>query len=574
MPTISGRFARPIKTVGAVAGWLSLLAAAVAVAAAGVGRSGFDLPSLRWLAAAVGAFAAMLLVWAVAWYVRGRRGRRDGWMEAGLPLLASADAWLMLGFQYAHEPTNHLLATGLVTTDLIAQPAIPEWLIAKHVLIALLWALWPTRATWTVEDSEQAGTWRPAFALGLAVLAAAAFARLAILDILLIEVPSDLRVNYVGALAMREGLNPYDNAVALQVAGRERIPYVGTRLWAMVTNPPTAMLYFAPFTLFPLHVARLLFLAANQIALLAALGLMWRLLRPRLHWTVWLGAMLAVIVLLDPVLLAFRLGQVDLVILALLVGAALRLRRGDDVWGGVLIGIAAAFKFTPVLLALYLIWRGRWRALAGAIIAGVAVAAASLPLAGIDTWRFYFQDRLPDLLAGSPLTNNLSLPGMVLRVFMGPQLGQGFLDLQPEIPLARTLGYVGMALILVASAWALGRARRPGGAFVLEFGLALTTALLIAGVTWPHYLTWLLLIAGMLVAGPGLWRTSRGPAIMMGLGLALAAMPFDAYAGLFGWAFDRSVVALSARTIGLLVAWLGMLLAMRWTRPAGEPAEA
>ena len=200
------------------------------------------------------------------------------------------DSWLIVGFQYFHEPTNHLFATGLITDALFARPSVTEYLAVKHVLLAVIWITWP----WISKRVEMPT--RPLAPRSMqgglivaAVLGAIAYLRLTVLDVLEIQVPSDLRVNYVGALAMLEGLNPYDNAVALQLAGRERIPYVGTQLWTMVTNPPTAMLYFAPFTLAPLAVARILFLAASQLALLATAVLTWRLLRPSPHPLVWLS---------------------------------------------------------------------------------------------------------------------------------------------------------------------------------------------------------------------------------------------------------------------------------------------
>ncbi len=558
---------RALRRIGAIIGWLSVVAAGFAGASASVGRTAFAPPSLEWLAAAAAMIAGTLLVWALAWGGRGRRGYRDSWIDAGLPLLVSLDAWLIVAFQYAHEPTNHLFATGLVTTDLIAKPSIVEWLVAKHVAAAVIWASWPRAFAWRFDDAP-ARPARPHPALvALAILAVAAYLRIALLDVLAVEVPSDLRVNYVAALAMRDGLNPYDNDIALQVAGRERVPFVGTRLWTMVTNPPTAMLYFVPYSLMPLSAARLAFLAVNHLALWGGLALVWRLVRPRLHWSIWLAAMLGAAAILDPIMLVLRLGQVDVLIMVLLTGAALRLRRGDDLYAGGLIALAAGLKLAPALLVLYLIWRGRWRALVGAVIGGAAVFGLSVLLAGVETWRFYLTDRLPDLLAGSPLTNNISVPGLILRVFMGPELAQGFLDRQPTILPAQVLSWVAVAAVVLAAGWALGRRAPTGSALALEFWLAVAVTLAIAGVSWPHTLTWLLPLVGWLLAGRLANGSAVWPAATIGAGLALAAIPMDVYAGLFSWVFDRSVIALSIRGIGVVLIVVGMLVAVRGSRP-------
>ena len=576
-------FPGPRTVLGAL-GWASLVGMALAMAGASIGRADLSSPSATWAATAVGSLGAAILVWSAAGWLRHRAGHATDLIGAGLPLLATVDGWIITAFHYIHEPTNHLLTVGLVTPELFARPSVTEWLAVKFVVLALLWVSWPWLAAPkppaepSADTSSREAQKHGASALAsrglmvVAVVGVLAYLRLALLDVLSIEVPSDLRVNYIGALALREGLNPYDNEVALRLAGREAIPYVGTRLWAMVTNPPTAMLYFAPYSAMPLSAARLVFLAMNHVALLATAILTWRLVRPALSPAVWLGLVLGVVALLDPFLLAFRLGQVDLVIGLALAAAAYRLRNGDDAWAGACIGLAAVLKITPGLLALYLIWRGRWRALGGLAATVAALGALSFGVAGLETWQYYSTVRLPDLLAGSALFNNLSLPGLILRVFMGPELAKGMLDLQPDIPLARLLIVVALLAAIGVTAWALGRKARTGRAFVLEFSVAVAAAFVISGVTWPHYLAWLLPLVGLSLAFRWPTDASRWTAVVSGAGLALASLPLDAYGGLFGSIFDISMIALSIRSLGLLMLFLGLLLAVRAARNGPEPS--
>jgi len=572
----------PLRLALGAAGWACLVGMALAIAGASIGRADFTDPSVTWGATALGSLGAALLLWSGASWLRHRAGHGTDWSGAGLPLLATLDGWIIVAFQYAHEPTNHLLAVGLVTPELFARPSVTEWLAVKFVAMTLLWASWPWLAARTTASKQGSRSPRDQTSSrgnstlasgGLMIVAAVgalAYLRLALLDVLSIEVPSDLRVNYIGALALREGLNPYDNEVALQIAGREAIPYVGTRLWAMVTNPPTAMLYFAPYSAMPLAAARLVFLAANHLALLATAALTWRLVRPALPPMVWLGLVLGVVALLDPFPLAFRLGQVDLIIGLALAASAYRLRNGDDLWGGACIGIAAMLKIAPGLLALYLLWRGRRRALAGLATTVAVFGALSLGLAGLDAWQYYLTVRLPDLLAGSALFNNLSLPGLILRVFMGPELATSILDPQPDIAIARLLIALAVLAALVVTARALGRQARTGRAFVLELSLAVVAALVVSGVTWPHYLAWLLPLVGLCLASSWPTGASRWTAVVSGAGLALASLPLNAYGGLFGSIFDISMTALSVRSLGLLLLLLGLLLAVRGARSGPE----
>ena len=71
-----------------------------------------------------------------------------------------------------------------------------------------------------------------------------------------------------------------------------------------------------------------------------------------------------------------------------------------------------------------------------------------------------------------------------------------------------------------------------------------------------------------------IWAASVGAwaALLCGSGLALASPPLDAYGGLFGSIFDISMTALSIRSLSLLMLFLGMVLAVRGTRPGADPS--
>lgn len=75
----------------------------------------------------------------------------------------------------------------------------------------------------------------------------------------------------------------------------------------------------------------------------------------------------------------YLLGQPNLALLALLLGAFALLQRGKGVWAGVLIATAAAIKAFPILVLGYLAYRRLGRALA-ATLAALAVWLLVVPL--------------------------------------------------------------------------------------------------------------------------------------------------------------------------------------------------
>lgn len=134
--------------------------------------------------------------------------------------------------------------------------------------------------------------------------------------------------------------------------------------------PPTLALILAPFAALPFTAAYALWTALTGALFLAA-GL-----RARFPW--WF-------VLLAPVSLVAYCGQVTFLVGALML-AALTLKARP--WlAGVLWGVAACVKPQLVVFApLALLAEGRWRSLAGAAAAGLALVAASGAAFGAEVW--------------------------------------------------------------------------------------------------------------------------------------------------------------------------------------------
>src|SRR5262249_4611375 len=66
---------------------------------------------------------------------------------------------------------------------------------------------------------------------------------------------------------------------------------------------------------------------------------------------------------------SYHLGQPNLVLLALMVGAFVALRTERQILAGCLIAVAAAIKAFPILAIVYLLYRRYWRAAVGLVAA-------------------------------------------------------------------------------------------------------------------------------------------------------------------------------------------------------------
>ncbi len=77
---------------------------------------------------------------------------------------------------------------------------------------------------------------------------------------------------------------------------------------------------------------------------------------------------------------SYMLGQPNLTLLTLLLGAFLCLQKGRDVWAGTLVATGAAIKAFPILALGYFVYRRKWKASAATVVA-LGVWLLVLPLA-------------------------------------------------------------------------------------------------------------------------------------------------------------------------------------------------
>ena len=253
------------------------------------------------------------------------------------------------------------------------------------------------------------------------------------------------------------------------------------------TYPPFAALVLMPWA----WVSQTAAMVLNEIlsALLIVL-LSWWMVAPvakRRGWPRWYAVALAVplVYVMEPVRETLAYGQVNLILVALVLGDLLAAARGWR-WAGIGIGVATAIKLTPGLFLVYLALTGRWRqaavavgTAAGATLLGLAVA----PGTSIQFWlhTLFDTDRVGKLWYAS----NQSLMGVLAR-----QAQPG----QPNKALWAALALV----VLIGGMWRARQAFRRGDELA---GVTLTglVTCLVSPISWTHHLFWLVPAALILI---------------------------------------------------------------------------
>ncbi|WP_242424059.1 glycosyltransferase 87 family protein, partial [Frankia sp. EI5c] len=210
---------------------------------------------------------------------------------------------------------------------------------------------------------------------------------------------------------------------------------------------------------------------------------------------------------LEPVRSTFSFGQIN-IFLALLVALDLFGRR-RLLPRGVLIGVAAGVKLTPLVFLLYLVWVGRWREAATAAISFGATVAVGFAVSygpSATYWTHTFFDA--EHIGGIPYVANQSVLGVLSRLMSGPDEARPL-----YLPIA--------GLVLIAGLIAAVRLHRRGETLLAGSACALT-GLIVSPISWSHHWVWLvplLLCLGLDGARP---RWGR-PVALAGAALAVLA---------------------------------------------------
>ena len=312
--------------------------------------------------------------------------------------------------------------------------------------------------------------------------------------------PVDLGVYRSGGLIVRHIRPWYDPHLAAPLydwRGYEN-------LHLKFTYPPFAAVVFASVSLIPWRVLPPLSVAASIAALLAALwftfgGLGYRRGLTRVGATL-LAA--AAVFWTEPVVRTLYLGQVNLVLVALIIWDLCqpdtRRSGASRWWKGAGVGVAAGIKLVPLIFIPYLLVTRRLRAAAVACAAFAATVAAGFVAAPADSARWW----LGGLFLNGGRTGfvgwegNQSLRGLLTR------LAGSVATAQP----------VWLAVVLVTAAAGLACAAlldRAGHPLPGLLACALT-GLLISPVSWDHHWVWI--APGVAVAAAYAVRAMPAPA--------------------------------------------------------------
>jgi hypothetical protein len=337
--------------------------------------------------------------------------------------------------------------------------------------------------------------------------------------------------------------------------------------------PPPCALFLAGASLLGQGTLILLLVAINSIAWFCSAR--WTALLAagqRSVASAWLYLIPSLVVVIY-IWSSYHLGQPNLVLLALMLGAFVALRTNREISAGALIGVAAAVKAFPVIAVVYLVYRGYWKAVASLVVALIFLLfVLPAPFRGFDRALRDFEKWSAGMLkynatavAQRPMRSytwkNQSLVGVTNRLLRHVDADAASAPHNPVYVNFTDFKFATANVIIIAVALALGivfvavmpqRGTRTPESDGIEFALLLLVMLMVTPLAFGYFFSWLMLpfaiVVQRLLVGRGavLFRWGLPALVLLALGL-----PFRRGAQFYGNTFFATLLLFVGLSIEL-----------------------
>ena len=272
-------------------------------------------------------------------------------------------------------------------------------------------------------------------------------------------------------------------------------------------NIPIFALLFVPFSILPEYVAGRAFTILGLVTTFATCYFLIKLTKVSGWRQLVLVGMFASN---GPLLYSLKEGNITHFLLPVLLAAFFCLETKREVWLGVLLAIVILSKPALLLLGAYFILRKRWKVLAAMSRTLLIVTSASLLLFGVDLHRIWFQNCiLPFIGKPLPAFNVQSLDSFLVRLWLNnddliTHLSKPVAWLPIEVDWKyKLLRYTLLSLLVGGTIWLCWCSRTPATLEVenLEFSIFLCLTLISSPISWTHYYLLLLLPFSLYLGG-------------------------------------------------------------------------
>ena len=350
----------------------------------------------------------------------------------------------------------------------------------------------------------------------------------------------DSAIYRAGALTVLQGDSLYE-PLATEPSWVPPLPFA---------YPPVAAILFTPLAIIPPQVGWGVLAALSVLSLGGVLRVSMSA-EVTARWRAAVPVTLLAVFVLEPVWRTLALGQLNVLLMAMVVMDLLVL-KGSRV-SGVLTGLAAAIKLTPLIFVLHLVVTGRRADAIRALVTFAGLNTFAWLVLPSDTVQFW----TVALLDGNDATTNSWIGNQSLNGIVQRLAGQG----------PATLAIVGVLCVLCLAISGVlvhrlhARGERLGAMLVTAF-----CGLLVCPVSWTHHWVWVVPLVAFLVPralrGAAWARIALASIVIVGSGWEFFVVPSGAHVELH-WSLLEALPGNAYVLAALLLAGFGLVRVFR-----------
>lgn len=253
-------------------------------------------------------------------------------------------------------------------------------------------------------------------------------------------------------------------------------PYTDKELYTPNAYPPISELFYLPLAVLPYQPSQAVFIFLSFSSIIGSVFLSIKLIYKKVAWQHFL-LFTALALLSFPTKFSLGMGQINLIVLFLLLLAYYFQQKNKQIISGSVLGISIILKPIFIFFLIFFILKKKWKMVLTSIFTVTFAILATVIFWPVDYWFSWFKTGILPLanLAGREAYCNQGLMGFISRIFS---------DLQVRKYLTLALS---LLLTLIPSVLTLKRKNEN-----LILSLFIITLLFVDSASWQHHFVWLM----------------------------------------------------------------------------------
>ena len=300
---------------------------------------------------------------------------------------------------------------------------------------------------------------------------------------------------------MMQGVNIHDEDERESAVAQERLYIEGETLKKhhQPDYPPFWYLFMWVFTGVRWEFAFYLWTVLNQFFLFFTVLLLYKYFEVKFY-SLESAALIFIILNFYPLYYGLMEGQVNILLLLLIIWSLWLFKRGNEWGAGLLLGLTVGIKLVPAFILFYFLWKGHWKVVIFGAVGFAGTILISIAGAGQEIVVSYFTHQLPKYGGGlRPEIFNQSINGFVSRLFTVSDASNGWFDsAQAGNLLTKILSGIVFILTLV---FTYGRDKRGSSSWNLGLCVFILAMLMISSWTMEHHFIFLYIPFAVVLLG-------------------------------------------------------------------------